>query len=210
MAYFDGFAPTYTFRIMIERSDRPVLDAAFTTKGTPKEIQKVKRSIQKLLREYPQASEKTLPEEGYPTDDASEEVGQPDTIQKEVYESETTLSGEADQEEEMDLEATPAQDSTTTRTHFVEGARGLLRMCCPDCGKTFMVFLKDFQTEVSCNCGHSFDLTLPLAKFQYVCPYCENERYGRTNSEEALIQIRCKCGGDVDLEWNPKTKEYRN
>ena len=28
--------------------------------------------------------------------------------------------------------------------------------------------------------------------------------------EDPEITIRCKCGGDVDLQWAPKAKEYRN
>ena len=58
--------------------------------------------------------------------------------------------------------------------------------------------------------GHHIDLTIPLARYHFTCPYCEKKTFGRTNLEDPNITIRCKCGGSIDLCWVPKAKEYRN
>ena len=58
--------------------------------------------------------------------------------------------------------------------------------------------------------GHHIDLTIPLARYHFTCPYCEKKTFGRTNPEDPNITIRCKCGGSIDLCWVPKAKEYRN
>ena len=52
MSLFDGFAPTYTFRLQIERSDRTILDTTITTKVDANEVAKAKKTIQRLLNEY--------------------------------------------------------------------------------------------------------------------------------------------------------------
>ena len=52
MSFFDGFTPTYTFRLQIERSDRMILDTAITAKGSREEIIKAKKNVRKLLDEY--------------------------------------------------------------------------------------------------------------------------------------------------------------
>ena len=91
-----------------------------------------------------------------------------------------------------------------------EGARGLLRLYCQECGNTFGTFLKERQSEITCRCGHHIDLTAPLARYRFTCPYCEKEAWGQTNLEDPEITIRCKCGGNVDLRWVPKAKEYQN
>lgn len=59
-------------------------------------------------------------------------------------------------------------------------------------------------------CGHHIDLTIPLARYHFTCPYCEMERWGWTNLEDTNISVKCKCGGTVDMQWTPKAKEYRN
>lgn len=40
MSIFDGFMPTYTFRLQIERNDRGILDTSITAKGDADEISK--------------------------------------------------------------------------------------------------------------------------------------------------------------------------
>ena len=91
-----------------------------------------------------------------------------------------------------------------------DGAKGLLRLRCPACGNVFGTFLRERQSGVAYKCGHSIDLTAPLARYRFTCPYCEKETWGLTNLEDPEITIRCKCGGDVDLRWVPAVKEYRN
>lgn len=104
----------------------------------------------------------------------------------------------------------PIQKVTPPVPEKPEGIRGLLQIRCPECNNIFGTFLKEYQTEVLCKCGHHIDLTVPLARFSYTCPYCEQARWGRTNLEDPEITVRCKCGGDVDLRWNPSSKEYQN
>lgn len=87
---------------------------------------------------------------------------------------------------------------------------GLLRLRCPACGSTFGTFLREYKTQFPCRCGHAIDLTVPLSRCRFTCPYCEKEYRGQTNLEDPAILIRCKCGGDVDLSWNPKAREYQN
>lgn len=104
------------------------------------------------------------------------------------------------------VEDTPAQDQAPKAKP--EGARGLLRLRCPECGKNFGTYLKDPQPSVPCRCGHHIDLTAPLARYRFTCPYCEKETWGLTNLEDPDIVIRCKCGKDVGLRWMPDAKEY--
>ena len=89
-----------------------------------------------------------------------------------------------------------------------EGARGLLRLRCPECGSTFGTFLKERQRDIACKCGHRIDLTAPLARYRFTCPYCEKDTWGQTNLEDPEITLRCRCGMDVDVMWVPKAKEY--
>lgn len=92
----------------------------------------------------------------------------------------------------------------------LDGVRGLLHLRYEDCGKPLATFLKFKQQKITCRCGYSIDLTKPLARFHYTCPYCEMERWGWTNLEDPTISVKCKCGGMVDMQWEPKAKEYRN
>ena len=112
-------------------------------------------------------------------------------------------------EETPEKTPTPAGGGQTSDKRS-EGAKGLLRLYCRECGNTFGTFLKERQSEITCRCGHQIDLTAPLALYRFTCPYCQHEGWGKTNSEDPEITIRCKCGGDVDLRWVPKAKEYQN
>lgn len=47
---------------------------------------------------------------------------------------------------------------------------------------------------MNCKCGHPIDLTAPLARYRFTCPYCEKESWGQTNLEDPDITVRCKCG----------------
>lgn len=51
MSYYDGLCPSYTFRLSIEREDRQMLDVAITAKGKAAELNRAKKTIQRLLNE---------------------------------------------------------------------------------------------------------------------------------------------------------------
>lgn len=197
MSYFDGLMPTYTFRLQIERSDRTILDAAITAKAAPDELTKAKRSIQRLLNEYAPAA--VIP---VPTQPPEQVAAQPP-------------EHAADQPEQLAEAALPQSTSgveSTPRTDrkLPVGAKGLLRLHCSECGNIFGIFLKERQREILCKCGHRIDLTVPLAQYRSICPYCEKETWGQTNLEDPEITVRCKCGVDIELRWASKEKEYRN
>ena len=91
-----------------------------------------------------------------------------------------------------------------------EGARGLLHLHCPECGNTFGTFLREYQTEMMCKCGHPIDLTGQLGRYHATCPYCQHESWGKTNSEEPVVEVRCKCKEMIRLQWVPEAREYQN
>lgn len=202
MSYFDGFTPTYTFQLRIERDDRIILDTAIAAKGDADGVAKAKKTIQRLLNEYtpvikpPVQAKDPEPEQTAPA----------------LPEPENSGGSAQDPDDDPPVPEETAEPLPPPRTHErpPQGARGVLRLHCRACGNTFGTFLRDYQTEIACRCGQPIDLTAPLAMYRFNCPYCEKESWGRTNLEDPEITVRCKCGGDVDLRWNPKAREYQN
>lgn len=187
MSYYDGFVPTYKFSLCIDRGDRILVDTTVEVKATAEEISKAKRTINRLMSEYaPAATPMPIPQESEPPKQNPEAQAPNGTV--DPLEPEGVAPPEKKQ----------------------EGVRGLLRLRCPECRNTFGTFLREHQSEIVCKCGHHIDLTVPLAGYRFTCPYCEKETWGQTNLEDPEITIRCKCGGDVELRWVPKVKEYRN
>lgn len=185
MSYYDGSTPTYTFSLCIERSDRILVDTTVEVKATTEEIAKAKKTIQCLMNEYVPVAKAPMPAQE-PSEPSPENQPLP------------TDSPEPDGEADPPLKKKP------------ESARGLLHLHCKECGRAFTTFLREYQTVMDCKCGHQIDLTVPLATFAYTCPYCEQTRWGKTNLEDPEITVRCKCGGDVNLRWVPKSREYQN
>lgn len=200
MSFFDGLTPTYTFRLQIERSDRPILDTEIIAKGTPEEIAKAKKNVQRLLADYT------------PTFKAPEPVPTPapEADAPALPEPEAQAPAAEQQQQDKPAEATAPQRTAPVVTRKPVGARGLLRLHCPECGNTFGTYLREYQEGMDCKCGHHIDLTGQLGRYRFTCPYCEKETWGLTNLEDPEITIQCKCGGDVELRWNPKAKEYQN
>ena len=62
MSYYDGFTPTYTFSLCIERSDRVLVDTTVEVKATAEEIAKAKKTIQRLMNEYAPAAKAPPPQ----------------------------------------------------------------------------------------------------------------------------------------------------
>ncbi len=193
MSLFDGLTPTYIFRIQVELEGKMVLDTSITTKDSREDLIKTKKTVRRLLDEYA-----PLPPVLTPAPDI------PPTPESEAQDP------AADQRQDEQPEEAPAPGGGHVSDRPPEGVRGLIRLRCQECGSTFGTYLKERQSEITCRCGHHIDLTAPLARYRFTCPYCEKETWGRTNLEDPEITIRCKCGGDVDLRWNPKEREYQN
>lgn len=111
--------------------------------------------------------------------------------------------------DDTELITEPAQNLVKSPEDH-NGVKGLVCLHCDKCGTTITAFFKDRQMEFLCKCGNHIDLTVPLAQFESDCPYCERHFYGLTNLETVDIHIKHKCGGIVDLEWNPKVHKYQN
>ena len=193
MSLFNGLTPIYIFRIQIELEGKMVLDTSITTKDSREDLIKTKKTVRRLLDEYA-----PLPPVLTPAPDI------PPTPEPEAQDP------AADQRQDEQPEEAPAPGGGHVSDKPPEGVRGLIRLRCQECGSTFGTYLKERQSEITCRCGHHIDLTAPLARYRFTCPYCEKETWGRTNLEDPEITIRCKCGGDVDLRWNPKEREYQN
>lgn len=198
MSFYDGFTPTYTFRLQIERSDRMILDTEITAKGTPDEIAKAKKNVQRLLTEYT------------PTAKAPEPVPTPAPEANTPALPEPEAQAPAAQQQGKPAETTPPHSAAPTAIKKPEGAKGLLRLYCPECGNSFVTFLREYQTEVACKCGHQIDLTGQLGRYHFTCPYCQHEGWGKTNSEDPEIEVQCKCKEMVTIRWNPDAIEYQN
>lgn len=261
MSYFDGFTPTYTFRLQIERSDRTILDTAITAKASREELIKAKKNVRRLLDEYaplppvlapapdipatpePEAHRLPAPPEQVTDGDLEDlwreladvpfDDNDPDldltlaedwkwfrkgTPREEIWHwfDERHSKGVAfllygpdgpERQEAPEEAPTPAVGTSSERP---EGAKGLLLLYCRECGNIFGTFLREYQSEITCRCGHHIDLTVPLARYRFTCPYCQHEGWGKTNSEDPEIEVQCKCREMVTVRWNPDAREYQN
>ena len=181
MSFSIELPQTYTFSLCIDRGDHTIVDTTVEVPNTREGITRAKRTIQRLMNEYTPVAKAPEPVELNP--------------ESQAHTDPLPAAGTA---------PTPPPEKKP------EGARGLLRLYCKKCGNTFGTFLREYQTELDCKCGHHIDLTVPLAKFTYTCPYCEQTRWGQTNLEDPDITVRCKCSRDVNLRWVPKSREYQN
>lgn len=214
MRYFDGFAPTYTFRLQIERSDQTILDTAITAKASREELIKAKKNVRRLLDEYaplppvlapaPDIPPTPEPEEDF---ESEEKTGCEDGS----YDCSTCpINGQCDRQSEAEEPEEAPAPAVGTSSERPEGARGLLRLYCQECGSSFGTFLREYQSVITCRCGHHIDLTVPLARYRFTCPYCQHEGWGKTNSENPEIEVQCKCHEMVTVRWNPDAREYQN
>ena len=71
------------------------------------------------------------------------------------------------------------------------GARGLLRLTCPCCGKEFGTYLHVPQMSIGCRCGATISLERGLAPYEFACGCCGLHAKGQTNTMEPEITIPC-------------------
>ena len=195
----------------IKRGDNTVLDIAVEAIDTPESIRKAMNTVRRAMTNYaPKTMSITIDADQAQTAHVSAKVAVSTAGQTDAASEPATVSLPAATGQEPDPQPTPAIAPAPRPDKPLEGVRGLLHLRCEECGKPFTTFLKMKQQEIACRCGHVTDLTKPLARFHYTCPYCEMERWGWTNLEDTNISVKCKCGGMVDMQWVPKAKEYRN
>ena len=189
----------YTFGAYIKRGDDTVLDIAVEAINTPESIRKAISTVRRAMTSHaPDATPIVIAADK----DRSAHTSAQAAAAPEPATTPTTAASGQEQKSQAHPILKPDKP--------LEGVRGLLHLHCEGCGKTLATFLKMKQQTITCRCGHTTDLTKPLARFHYTCPYCEMERWGLTNLEDSTISIKCKCGGTVDMQWTPKAKEYRN
>ena len=88
------------------------------------------------------------------------------------------------------------------------GARGLLRLRCPCCGKEFGTYLHVPQMSIVCRCGATISLERGLAHYEFACGCCGLVAKGKTNTMEPEITIPCKCGNPITLHWDKDKRRY--
>lgn len=181
MSFSIELPQTYTFSLCIDRGGHTIVDTTVEVPDTREGITRAKRTVQRLMNEYA------------PTPKAPEPTGM-------------------NPESQLPTDPLPEAEAAPTSSpeKKPEGARGLLRLHCPECGNSFGTFLREYQTEVECKCGHQIDLTTPLALYRFTCPYCQHEGWGKTNSEAPEIEVQCKCREMVTVRWNRDAREYQN
>lgn len=93
------------------------------------------------------------------------------------------------------------------------GAKSLMLLHCPGCGRTFKSFSKDFVEATKCFCGAEVPL-LDTARFEFTCKSCGKLTYGRTNIETATIDagsMNCTCGTPCrELRWDPEVRSFHD
>ena len=123
MSLFDGLTPTYIFRIQVELEGKMVLDTSITTKDSREDLIKTKKTVRRLLDEYA-----PLPPVLTPAPDI------PPTPESEAQDP------AADQRQDEQPEEAPAPGGGgQTSDKRPEGARGLLRLYCRECGGRYRI-----------------------------------------------------------------------
>ncbi len=90
-----------------------------------------------------------------------------------------------------------------------EKYKGMLSIKCEHCGEVGNFSAKTpIDTYVCEHCGKETVLK-GLSKIKWLCE-CGNNWVYKTNRTNPIIEMRCiHCDTPVDLEYNPKHKEYR-
>lgn len=210
------YTQRYTFALKICDSVGTLIDMTIGAAQAPNSLAKAKETIHKTLEEFtPMPIVVKEPDQGDPT------VFAPNiTIEAKNEEDKAEAPVTLNPGTVMELISTafpepktinvPASQEPEATDKKPDGVKGLVHLHCSKCDSNFGTFLKEPKSKFTCKCGHSIDLTVPLARYRFTCPYCEKESWGYTNLEDPAITVRCKCSRDVELWWNTKAKEYRN
>jgi len=198
------YAQRYTFTLKICDSVGTIIDMTIGAAQDQDSLAKAKETVHKTLEEFTPTPVGVK----VPAQNTEMPITTPGMTPGMIMELRRKSSTATDPAAEPVEDATPQDPPPAVKPPT--GAKGLLRLRCPECGNIFGTFLREPKTEIDCKCGHSIDLTASLARYRFTCPYCEKESWGYTNLEDPAITIRCKCGGDIELQWNAKAKEYQN
>lgn len=142
--------------------------------------------------------------------------------------SELRASSEKAQDDAQQPKRNPALDVDTPKISTVteprpsftplskpgaQGAKGLMLLHCPGCGRTFKSFSNDFAEATKCFCGAEVPL-FDTARFEFTCKSCGKLTYGRTNIETATIDagsMNCVCGTPCrELRWDPEVRSFHD
>jgi len=115
------------------------------------------------------------------------------------FASPTTRPNLSVQEDEPEVKPEPAMRN---------GVKGFILLRCQECGNVFKSFQREPKQRVFCKCGHCIGLTVPLARFQCTCAKCGKRSWGKTNIEDASIEVRCSCGNQMSLNWRSEDRQY--
>lgn len=154
MSFSIELPQTYTFSLCIDQGNRTLADTTFEVPATTEGVAKARRTIRHLMNEYAPAI-KTM-EPVTHTLIVGDETGPVPTAS--TWEHFVKKAGDQKRDDQAEVTTAPPPEKKP------DGARGLLRLRCPECGNTFWTFLREYQTEVACKCGHSINLTGQLAE----------------------------------------------
>lgn len=95
-------------------------------------------------------------------------------------------------------------------------ARGLIKLTCPECRATFVVFHREPTPAAGCRCGHWIKCDeSALDRFEFVCRRCGKRGYGHTNirrvyPEQRSMTFECTCGEINTLSWSAEAGLFKN
>lgn len=86
------------------------------------------------------------------------------------------------------------------------GARGLLRLRCPCCGKEFGTYLHVSQMSIGCRCGATISLERGLAHYEFECGCCglhaksiADLKTGMSNSMDEIAKTVADTVSEMDM-----------
>lgn len=180
----------YSFQLSIEQDRESILELTVGAEDTAESVAKAKKTVQELLDEYVLRIQ-------------NEFVPRPEGAAGTF-----SVSSEEPPKNQKLQKSAKIAEVVQEKASGSSGTKGFVIIRCEKCGNVFRSFLRGPQKELSCKCGHHIDLTVPLANFEYTCE-CGKKNWGKTNVEDASIEVRCSCGKRKVLDWAPP-KGYRS
>lgn len=213
----------YTVRLVVDKNYDTMLDMTIGCENA-QQLHKAKDLINDRLLDHiamfameqalthKPTAPSTEPDEETPTNDKT----LPTLPFPDPDEAEEAEATEAEQQVEAQTEDPAPDQQTQTKTQSKpkpkakwEGRKlkGLFVLKCKSCGEKFGAFVRTPQTSWKCRCGESIELDT-TGKFDITCPDCGVRGFGRTNIEDATMINTCKCGKQVEADWDGKRRMY--